>query len=162
MASGVQVAQNKLNSLRNQTHYKILVSQLLVELHLHSSINQRPKRDEGVRAVDNLKHCWVVTHYSSVSIQMSHVLTSSCVSSQFIMFKTDTDTQWVYLKLVLDRKCASCMLGTHHVSVERIDPMLINLGSNSFHASKINGQWFGRCGSWVAEDSQDVFTGFIN
>jgi hypothetical protein len=51
MASRVQVAQNKLNGPQNQTHHKILVSRLLLELHLRSSINQRPKRDEGVRAV---------------------------------------------------------------------------------------------------------------
>jgi hypothetical protein len=54
------------------------------------------------------------------------------------------------------------MLGRHHVSAECINPMLINLGSNFFYASKINGQWFGRCGNWVAENSQDVFTGLIN
>jgi hypothetical protein len=145
MALRVQVVQNKLNNPRNQTHHKILVSRLLVEPHLHNSINQRPKTDEGVRDVD----CWVVTHYIYISIQMSHVLTSSCVASWFIMFKIDIGTQWVYLKFILDRKCASCMLGRHHVFAECINPMLINLGSNSFYASKINGQWFGRCGSWV-------------
>ncbi len=153
MASRVQVVQNKLNIPRNQTHHKILLFQLLVERHFRNNINQKPKRDEGVRVVDNLKYCWVVTHYISISIQMSHVVTSSCVASRFIMFKTDIDTQWMYLKLNLDRKCASCMLGKHHISAECINPMLINLGINSFYASRINGQWFGRCGSWVAENS---------
>jgi hypothetical protein len=60
------------------------------------------------------------------------------------------------------QKMCILRVGRHHVSAECINPMLINLGSNSFYASKINGQWFGRCGSWVAENSQDVFSGLIN